>query len=150
MTSRPDLEPAATGRPVDPTVYADLQHFYARQSQAFDARDADAWAATFTADAVFTSVGLGGVTAHGREALASGLRRADRSDAPATRHWTGMLVADAVTPGRVRVRSYALIVIPHGGGDDDGPRVERSTVCTDELVHSPAGWAVAHREVVRD
>jgi 3-phenylpropionate/cinnamic acid dioxygenase small subunit len=130
-------------------LYAQVQHFYARQMQLLDAGDTAAWALTFTSDGVFEA---GGVPepVRGRETIENAARATaaefDRQGVT-RRHQISMLAVDPADDGTVRARSYAVVLeIPRGGE----VTVRRSTVCDDVLVPADGWWLVRHRKVTRD
>lgn len=127
----------------------EIEQFYATQMQTIDGGDVDGWAETFTEDAVFASNGLP-EPGRGREVIRSGAgqladRRAERG--AVHRHLTtGMAVTDR-GDGSAFVRSYVLVLEILAGAV---PTLHASTVLEDELVRTPSGWAVRHRQVLRD
>lgn len=142
--------PTAPARGADADLYAEVQHFYARQMQLLDARSCVEWAGTFTEDGVFAANGLP-APAEGRAAIETAARAAqDRLAAEGLvhRHWLGMVTADRAADGTVRARSYALVIqVPLGGV----PALHRSTVCEDTLVRGEDGsLLVRDRRVTRD
>jgi hypothetical protein len=134
---------------VDAGLYARVQRFYAEQMQLLDLGAADEWAATFTADGVFTATGQP-VPVRGRSAIAEAVRATNAQLASAGvlhRHWLGMLTVSQQPDGTLNARSYALVLEIPLGGD---PRIHRSTVCMDELVPVDDTWQVRNRAVSRD
>jgi len=117
---------------------AQVTDFYSRQMRLLDDGDAEAWAATFTADGTFIASGHQHPTT-GRAGLIAAVR-ATHAELAASgivhRHWLGMIIVDQRTDGTVHARSYAL--------------VHRSTTCDDVLVRAGAGFAVQSRSVTRD
>lgn len=135
-----------------------LHDFYVRQLHLLDAGEVDAWAATFTGDAVFTQVAPGGRTfaggapaqRQGRAAIAGALRAAVAKRAGSgviRRYWLGMLTADPVTGGALRARFAAFNVETPVGGR---PVIHNSTTGEDLLVPAPGGWLVAARRITHD
>ena len=131
-------------------LYAGIQQFYARQMQLLDAGRAEAWADTFTEDAVFEA-NAHPEPVHGRRdireaAAMAATQRAERG--VQVRHWIGMLDVHPGEDGVVRVVSYALIINTPAGG---GSQLHLSTTCEDVLVRDDAGeWQVSTRRVTRD
>ncbi|MET7425466.1 nuclear transport factor 2 family protein [Dactylosporangium sp. NPDC005555] len=135
-----------------------LESFYVRQLHLLDAGEVDAWAATFTGDAVFTQVAPSGRTfaggapaqRRGRAAIAGALRAAvakRAGSAVVRRYWLGMLTADPV-PERLRTRFAAFNVETPLGGR---PVIHNSTTGEDLLVPAPdGGWLVATRRITHD
>jgi hypothetical protein len=140
-----------TAAPV--TAEADLHTqvtgFYSRQMRLLDDGDADAWAATFTADGTFTASGHPAPTT-GRASLAAAVR-ASRAELAAAgtvhRHWLGMLSVGQGSDGTVLARSYALVIATQRGG---AAVIHRSTTCDDVLLRDGDGFMVQSRSVTRD
>ncbi|MCF6525772.1 nuclear transport factor 2 family protein [Streptomyces sp. JJ36] len=132
-------------------LYAGIQQFYARQMNLLEGRDADpdAWADTFTEDAVLEST-VQEAPERGREAVRASVRAgvaqiaAQRLD---FRHWFGMLDVDPQPDGSVRTRYYALaLATPRGGA----LAVRGSLRCRDHLVRDGDRWLVRHRSLEAD
>lgn len=126
----------------------EVEALYARQSQAIDDGDAEAWAATFTADGVFTSP-THGAPVQGQAALrrfVDGVRERNRSAGVRERHWLNNLVVGG-QDGRQWARAYLMIVRIH---PDGRPELARHVVIRDELRQEDGGVRVARREVVVD
>ncbi|MER5950763.1 nuclear transport factor 2 family protein [Streptomyces sp. NPDC001904] len=129
-------------------LYAQVQQFYARQMQLFDAGDAPRWAQTFTADAVFDVPTLPAPVT-GRAGLAASLTAAAGAASRCgvrLRHVVSMLDVAARGDGLVDVRCYALVYATRVGG---APRVHRVCVCEDVLVAAPGGGLLVVRRRVR-
>jgi len=128
---------------------AQVTDFYSRQMRLLDDGDAEAWAATFTADGTFIASGHQHPTT-GRAGLIAAVR-ATHAELAASgivhRHWLGMIIVDQRTDGTVHARSYALVIASKRGGSSI---VHRSTTCDDVLVRAGAGFAVQSRSVTRD
>ncbi|CAL9647304.1 hypothetical protein SUDANB120_06515 (plasmid) [Streptomyces sp. enrichment culture] len=130
-------------------LYAEVQQFYARQMQLFDSFEAEAWAATFTADAVFDVPTLP-EPVRGRAGLQANVRRnrqAEEATGDRLRHWIGMLDVRPAPDGTLRTRAYAQVHLTPRGGE---PRLYRMCVMEDTLVRAESGWQVARRLVTRD
>ncbi|MBO2457458.1 nuclear transport factor 2 family protein [Actinomadura violacea] len=127
---------------------ARVRQFYAVQMRLLDSGEAEAWADTFTEDAVFEANAHKQPT-RGRRAIAAAARAAAaelRAAGTTRRHWLGMCDVAPEEDGTVRVYSYALIIETPAGG----PSVVRmSTTCEDLLVDD-GGLRVRHRIVARD
>ncbi|MEV4510288.1 nuclear transport factor 2 family protein [Dactylosporangium sp. NPDC049525] len=135
-----------------------LDAFYVRQLHLLNAGEVDAWAATFTGEAVFTQVAPGGRTfaggapaqRRGREAIAGALRAAVAKRAGirvVRRYWLGMLTAEPAPDGALRTRFAAFNVETPAGGR---PVIHNSTTGEDLLVPAPGGWLVATRRITHD
>ncbi|MET9845384.1 nuclear transport factor 2 family protein [Streptomyces ossamyceticus] len=149
---RPDLPAPSAGEPVPASLYAGVQQFYARQMHLIEGAgaDPDAWAETFTEDAV---IELAGDTPDvGREAIRASVAAGVAHVAAQGwdfRHWFGMLDVRPREDGSLRTRYCALaMATPRGGA----LAVRGSLVCHDDLVRAPdgSGWLVRHRRLVPD
>ncbi|MCX5199462.1 nuclear transport factor 2 family protein [Streptomyces sp. NBC_00249] len=129
--------------------YAQVQQFYAEHMQLLDAGSVDAWALTFTEDAVFDVPTLP-APMRGREALRESLRRTTEELAAAgvqRRHWHGMVAVFPQGDGTLRVRCYALVFSTPQGQQ---PALHRVCVCEDVLVREEGRLLVRTRKVTRD
>jgi uncharacterized protein (TIGR02246 family) len=130
-------------------LHAELQDFYARQTHALDAGQAEVWAATFTEDGVFVANAHPTPT-RGRAAITEAVRATAAelaAEGVVHRHWFGMLAIDPGADGVVRTTFYALVIrTPKGGA----PVIHRSTIAQDELVRPHGEWLVRRRSVARD
>ncbi|MFE9218835.1 nuclear transport factor 2 family protein [Streptomyces lavendulae] len=129
---------------VSAELYARIQQFYAYQMGLMDDGHAEAWAATFTEDAVF----LGAVA--GREALTASARAHSEKllrEKADFRHWLGMLDVRPQPDGSLRTRAYALTARTVRG---EALRITASVVCRDHLVLQDGRWLVSHRSLQRD
>jgi 3-phenylpropionate/cinnamic acid dioxygenase small subunit len=127
---------------------ARVQQFYAAQMQLLDSGQAEAWANTFTEDAVFAANAQKEPT-RGRSAIAAAARRtiAELNATRTTRrHWLGMCDVVPQEDGTVRVSSYALIIETAVGGSSS---IRMSTTCEDVLVDD-GELRVRRRSVTRD
>lgn len=121
----------------------EIQELYARYNHAIDFGKADAWAACFTPDGVFTASAAGTFT--GTEALANFVRSfAERMKA---RHWTNNLVIEG-TPGGAQGTCYLALLIP--GGAEKPPTIATTAVYSDTLVKGAEGWRFSSRSVAGD
>ncbi|MBD0842312.1 nuclear transport factor 2 family protein [Streptomyces sp. TRM68416] len=130
-------------------VYAEVQQFYAEHLHLLDGGTVDAWADTFTADAIFDVPTLP-EPLRGREALAGSLRRTAAqlaADGVQRRHWHGMVAVFPQADGTLRVRCYSLVFSTPLGGD---PALHRVCVCEDVLVREDGRLKVHRRKVTRD
>ncbi|MEV5437260.1 nuclear transport factor 2 family protein [Streptomyces sp. NPDC052682] len=135
------------------SLYTEVQQFYARQMSLIEGRgaDPDAWADTFTEDAVVESAADEGPDV-GREAIRASVRAGVAHIAAQGwdfRHWFGMLDVRPQHDGSLRTRYYALAMATERGG---ALEIRGSLLCRDELVRGPGGrgWLVRHRALVPD
>jgi hypothetical protein len=127
-------------------VYTEVQQFYARQMNLLegDQADPDAWAETFTEDAVFESTAQPAPEV-GRAAIRASVRAgvahiaAQRLD---FRHWFGMVGVEQAPDRVLRTRYYALAMATAPGGP---LRVRGSLLCFDELVRDASGSLAVRR-----
>ncbi|MEO3977582.1 nuclear transport factor 2 family protein [Streptomyces sp. CAU 1734] len=144
---------SGTGAGVPAGVYAQVQQFYTWQMGLLEGDEADpeAWAATFTEDAVFAST-VQPEPERGRAAILASVRAgvagiaAQRLD---FRHWFGMVgVEEGDEEGSLRTRYYALAMATPRGGS---LKVRGSLLCYDDLVRGESGGLlVARRTLVAD
>jgi hypothetical protein len=126
-----------------------IGQLYARQSQAIDSGDGAGWAASFTADGVFSSPTYDAPVV-GAAALED---FADRFAAAATeaglvrRHWTTGLALEPQADDRILGRCYAIVLATAPG---EAPVIERSVVFNDQLVRRDGSWLVERRNVEVD
>ena len=126
----------------------------ARYAHAWDDRDPEAYAASFTADAVFESYisrlgsapqihheGRAAILAWARE-LAAAL--ADKR----TRHTPGSTVFDELGADAARTRTLLLESVLQPG--DDTPWLTNNGVYVDEWRKTPDGWKLARRTITHD
>lgn len=126
---------------------ARVTEFYARQNQAIDEGDADAFAATYTADGSFHSATYGDpvVGAEALIQLAKGVHAELAAEGIQQRHWTNSVVVneDART-----ARSYLMIIRT---GPDGVSTVLRHVTVTDEFSFDDEGLLkVRARQVHRE
>ncbi|MFF0745795.1 nuclear transport factor 2 family protein [Streptomyces sp. NPDC004111] len=130
-------------------LYAEVQQFYAHQMQLFDSFLAEAWAGTFTEDAVFDVPTLERPL-RGRGELAASVRRNEESarrSGERLRHWLGMIDVTVRPDGTLHTRAYALVYVTTHGGS---PKVHRVCVMEDSLVRRRGSLRTSHRLVTRD
>jgi SnoaL-like domain len=135
--------------PVSAKLYAEIQNFYARHMALIDQGSVDAWVETFTEDATISN-NTNPRPAHGREEIVSVIRRTQaalEAQGIQHRHWVGMMVLDQLDDATVQASSYAMIVATRKGGT---PMVDRSTLCSDELVRVNGDWQIRSRKVKHD
>ncbi len=119
-------------------LYAEVLKYYARQMQALDEGKFEAYADTFTEDAVFGHT-PGREPARTRPGILSDLhevRQRMAADPQQRRHMFTMVDVEEVLDGRLRATSYALVLTTRPGG---GPEVVRSCVVRDVLVRDEDG-----------
>ncbi|MYT28890.1 MULTISPECIES: nuclear transport factor 2 family protein [unclassified Streptomyces] len=129
-------------------LYAEVQHFYARQMQLMDRRDFEAFAATFTEDGEFSHTP--GQLARTRAGIVVELREFHRrfdDDPVVRRHWFDMLVVDPQQDGSLRATFYALVVDTRPGVDS---RLGPSCLVTDVLVRVDGALLNRSRQVRQD
>jgi 3-phenylpropionate/cinnamic acid dioxygenase small subunit len=137
-----------TGAFVTPACYVTVQQFYAWQMGLLDDGQSDAWADTFTTDAVFAEPGLP-EPLHGREAIRASVRERTarlRRERLTQRHWFAMLTVTETADG-VNTRNYALAVATPQGGE---LAIRGHAVCLDELVAHGGSWLVRRRTIRPD
>lgn len=132
-------------------VYPQVVRTYARQARLIDTGDAEAWAATFTADGVFESPSYP-APVQGRaqlEAFARRFAEQGAADGVVNRHViTNIDVTPGVEADHVVGHMYLQIVVTPKGQPSS---LVRLTTIVDQLVRASSGqWLVAHRQVLRD
>lgn len=97
---------------LDSTMVTD---FYARQNVAIDEGDAQAWAATYTADGSFASPTYGGQVVGRENLIEFALRARDQLAAEGIqqRHWVNNVVIDASSSS---ARAYMMILRTDSAG----------------------------------
>ncbi len=124
-----------------------------RYSYAYDGRDADAYAALFTEDAVFeVYAGRDHPLVHkeGRDTIrewARGLHEEMPADSQGRHHQTGT-VFDELRPDFARTRTMLLGTRLEPGAAS--PRVGGTGVYSDEWRKTPEGWRFAKRTIRMD
>ncbi|GHG77720.1 nuclear transport factor 2 family protein [Streptomyces griseocarneus] len=121
-----------TATTVSSDLYAQVQHFYARQMQALDNGRIEEYAATFTKDGSFQhSPGIDPVV--GRDNILAELRsflKKYDDDPTQRRHYFNQMVLDPQEDGSLRSTVYALIVRVR---PNEQPEVWPSTVVHDVI-----------------
>ena len=126
----------------------------ARYAHAWDDRDPEAYAASFTTDAVFESriSGPGGapqIQHQGRAAILAWAReRAAALSDKRTRHTPGSTVFDELTSSAARTRTLLLESVLRPG--DETPWLTNTGVYLDEWRKTPDGWRLASRTITHD
>ncbi|ATZ29844.1 nuclear transport factor 2 family protein [Streptomyces lavendulae] len=131
---------------VPAALYAEVQQFYARQMNLLEgeAADPDAWAETFTEDAVFESAGEPEPQT-GREDLRETVRAGVNHIAAQGldfRHWFGMVGVEQRPDDTLRTRYYALAMATPQGGP---LKIRGSLLCHDDLVRGEDGRLLVRR-----
>ncbi|MFF5707130.1 nuclear transport factor 2 family protein [Streptomyces sp. NPDC012794] len=131
---------------VSAELYAEVQQFYAWQMNLVEGpgADADAWAQTFTEDAVFESAGEP-EPQRGRDALRATVRAGVEHIAAQGldfRHWFGMVGVEQRPDHTLRTRYYALAMATAPGGP---LAIRGSLLCHDELVRADDGRLLVRR-----
>lgn len=116
-------------------VYAEIQHFYARQVNFLDNCLAEGFAATFTEDGELIHASSP-EPVRGRSELLDAARRSISALPPGAvrRHWFNMIVADPDGEDRFRAVHYALVITTQPGGQ---PVIGAACVGHDILVRDP-------------
>ncbi|GAU65813.1 hypothetical protein SSP35_02_01800 [Streptomyces sp. NBRC 110611] len=129
-------------------LYAEVQHFYARQMQLMDRRDFEAFAATFTEDGEFSHTP--GQLARTRTGIVTELREFHKrfdQDPVVRRHWFNMIVVEPQQDGSLRTTFYAHVVNTRPG---TGTQLGPSCTVTDVLVRVDGALLNASRQVRQD
>ncbi|MGY6653668.1 nuclear transport factor 2 family protein [Amycolatopsis sp. TRM77291] len=130
-------------------LYAEVQHFYARQTHLLDGREFEGYAATFTEDGEFLH-SPGRPAAKTRQGIVRELRDFHRKfdeDPVVRRHWFNMIVLDPAPDGVLNATFYALVATTRPGGRID---VSPSCVVHDVLVRENGELRTKSRRVVQD
>jgi actinorhodin biosynthesis protein ActVIA len=130
-------------------LYAEVQHFYARQMQLLDARKLEAYADTFTDDAEFAHT-PGREPARTRPGILRDLYEVHErfeGDPQQRRHLFTMIDIEPTPEGPIRSTCYALIVTTRPGS---GPELVRSCVVHDVLVREDGVLRNKSRQVEHD
>jgi ketosteroid isomerase-like protein len=131
----------------DSDTYFQLQQFYAKQMQNLDGGDADAFAASFTADGVFVHYPHDEV--QGRDAILTATREGvarTRALGVVRRHWFGMLEVTAGPDSTICTRYSAITSAVNADGE---VRLEPTCMVEDVLVATGDGGYLNHRRTVR-
>lgn len=139
-----------TGAQLPPDLYAEVQHFYARQMRSLDDRDFEEFAETFTKDGEFSH--SPGQSVRSRPDIVAELRAFHRKfddDPVVRRHWFAMttLEEEAAEDGALRAVSYAYVVDTRPGGDQ---RMGPHCVVHDVLVRVDGELRNRSRRVLQD
>jgi actinorhodin biosynthesis protein ActVIA len=138
-----------TSTRADSGLYAEVQHFYAKQMQYLDARKLEAYAETFTEDAEFAHT-PDREPARTRAGIVHDLydfhKRFD-GDPVQLRHLFNMIDVEPQEDGSIRSTCYALVVTTRPGGK---PEIAASCVVHDVLVHTKGGLLTKSRRVDYD
>lgn len=129
--------------------YTAVQHFYARQMQALDARDLQGYADTFTEDATFAHT-PGREPARNRDGIVADLHEFHRkfdTDPLQRRHWFNQIVLDAQPDGSLAATVYALVVDTR---PEQRPQITASCVVHDVLVRDGDTFLTRSRTIEYD
>jgi actinorhodin biosynthesis protein ActVIA len=130
-------------------LYAEVQHFYARQMQLLDARKLEGYADTFTEDAEFGHT-PGREPARTRAGILRDLHEVHKrfdEDPQQRRHAFTMIDIDPDPDGTIRSTCYALVLTTRPGS---GPELVRSCVVNDVLVREDGELRNRSRHVEHD
>ncbi|MET8578116.1 nuclear transport factor 2 family protein [Streptomyces sp. NPDC005012] len=136
---------------VDAALYAQVQHFYARQVGFLDDLRAEEFAATFTPDGVLRPSPTG-PAAVGRPEIAAALRAAHErrfgTEPVRRRHWYSMLRVDHRPDGALDARCYSTVLVTRPW--DPAPVAGPSSVVQDVLVLRDGELLTKDRRVTPD
>lgn len=135
--------------PVGAELYAEILQYYARQMQALDEGKLEAYADTFTEDALFGHT-PGREPARTRPGILSDLYEVHRrfdADPQQRRHMFTMVDVEPQPDGRLQCTAYALVLTTRPGS---GPEMVRSCVVRDVLVRQDGGLRNQQRLVDHD
>jgi uncharacterized protein (TIGR02246 family) len=127
---------------------AEIEQLMWRYTRALDSGDAEAYAATYTADGQF---GTGANATKGHEALkamvgGTGQAAAAGAARPQLFHMTANHYIEFVDEDRARVHAYYLTTSP-GSGENAANRIVAMGRSVDTLVRTSAGWRIQIRDV---
>lgn len=120
-----------------------IQQLYARYNHAIDSGRGDAWAATFTADGVFSSANGTFAGTSQLAGFADGFAKQLKA-----RHWTNNLVLES-EGGAVKGSCY-LILLRLTPGERPPAAILATAIYNDELVNDGGQWRFAKRTVTTD
>lgn len=138
-----------TTLPTHAELYAEVQQFYARQMRLLDARKLEAYAATFTEDAVFGHT-PGREPARTRAGIIKDLYEVHKrfeNDPQQRRHMFTMMDIEPRDDGSIRSTCYALVLTTRPQGS---PELVRSCVVHDVLVRENGTLLNRSRHVEHD
>ncbi len=128
-------------------LYAEVQHFYARQMRLMDIRDFVAFADTFTEDGEFShSPGQLARTRAGIVAELEDFHKRYDNDPLVRRHWFNMIIVDPQEDGSLLTSYYAYVINTRPGVE---PQLGPSCVVSDVLVRDAGGQLLNKSRVVR-
>ena len=121
-----------------------------RYSYAWDAKDAEGWAALFLDDAVVSTYAAGRLTAETRshqERLTGAYARFYQftQQGIQTRHYQTNTVLEELADGAVQGRTLLAVIWQYS--DRPEPKLMRSGMYLDRFVRTPSGWKFANREI---
>jgi hypothetical protein len=133
------VSPRAGEMPLSAQDYAEIQQLYARYNVAIDTGDAEAYAATFTADGVFNNLS-------GHDALLGFIKTwRERLNGASRRHWNANLLISG--DGKTAVGSVYLMLL-----DVSTKPASIAAVgsYTDSLIKTTQGWRFTKRTTHMD
>jgi uncharacterized protein (TIGR02246 family) len=131
-----------------------IQEVIAQYSYAYDAKDAEGFAALFTEDAVWELFASGAtrpqIRLESRAAIRAwaAQRLQERHGRFTSRHFQSGILFDELTSESARTRT--MVLVTHQGVTEAAPRPTASGVYHDQWRKTPEGWRFAHRIVRRD
>jgi uncharacterized protein (TIGR02246 family) len=131
-----------------------IQEVIAQYSYAYDAQDAEGFAALFTEDAVWELFAAGATRPEVRLASRAAIRAwaaqrlQERFGRFTSRHYRSGILFDELTPESARTRT--MVLVTHQGVTEAAPRPTASGVYHDRWRKTPEGWRFAHRILRRD
>ncbi|WP_433859351.1 nuclear transport factor 2 family protein [Streptomyces kronopolitis] len=129
-------------------LYAEVQHFYARQMQMMDRRAFEAFAETFTEDGEFShSPGQLACTRPGIVAELEDFHKRLYNGPVVRRHWFNMIVVDPQEDGSFLATFYAYVINTRPGAE---PQMGPVCLVTDVLVRVDGELLNKSRQVRQD
>ncbi len=125
--------------------YIDIQMLYARYNHAIDSGRAEAWAATFTPDGVFS--GSGSPASHGAAELTAFAQGFAGNMQGKARHWTNNLVIEPSTGG---AKGSCYLILYRIAGASAPPAILATGIYSDALAKGAGGWKFVSRSVAID
>jgi hypothetical protein len=128
---------------LSPQDYVEIQQLYVRVANAIDSKESNGRVAgdLFTADGVFRS---GSWEIVGAEKIAEAINNGPGG--AKLRHVTTNIVIDP-TPEGARVHAYLTIFAMGSSDSGQAPSVSSFGVYDDNVVKTPNGWRIKHREL---
>ncbi|WP_432990063.1 nuclear transport factor 2 family protein [Dactylosporangium sp. CA-233914] len=125
-----------------------VRQLYARQAQAIDGGQAEAWARTFTVDGEFRSETYPApvIGWHDLAEFARDFTRAAALQGEVHRHWMNALAFEHIDRKTARAKFYLAVL----AADSSSSRILRHVLVDDELARDRRGWLVRIRIVRAD